>query len=313
MLDDYFGELYSNPGARIATVEDLLSEMDDSGVDISVLCGFGWASHELCAMQNDYMLDCLRQYPGRFAALAALQPLEGDRALAEVDRCLAGGMKGVGELMPDGQGYRMNEIHRIGPLFQYAAERGFLVMTHASEPVGHHYPGKETVTPATLWPLVQAFPEAKMILAHWGGGYPFYELMPEVREASRNVYYDSAASTYLYDPEIFLHASRIVGHEKLLWATDYPVLRQTRFLQRVRKLSLGEEQKAAILGGNAVQLLGLRQGEDLTPPTPLPGAGRGERAGLGPGPSARGGGEPLEKLPVSSPFPLPVSGRGPGG
>jgi len=264
MLDDYFAELHSSPGVKIATVEDLLAEMDDSGVDISVVCGFGWSSHELCAMHNDYLLDCIRRYPDRLVALGAIQPLEGDRALAEVDRCLSGGMKGVGELMPDGQGYRLNEVRRIGHLFQYAADRGFVIMTHASEPLGHHYPGKETVTPNTIWPLVQAFPGATIILAHWGGGYPFYELMPEVREASRRVFYDSAASTYLYDPGIFLHAARIVGHEKVLWATDYPILRQGKFLQRVHQLPLSDVERAAILGGNAARLLGIGEREAST-------------------------------------------------
>lgn len=257
MLDDYFGQLHANPGIKIATVEDLLAEMDESGVDFSLLCGFGWASHELCRMQNDYLLDCIRKHPDRLGALGSIQPLEGERALAEVERCLVGGMKGVGELMPDGQGYRLNELRRLDHLFRFAAERGFLVMTHASEPVGHDYPGKETVTPDTIWDVVQAYPEMKLVLAHWGGGYPFYELMPEVREASRNVYYDSAASTYLYSPEVFLHTARMVGYHKVLWGTDYPILRQGRFLRRIQQLPLAEKWRTAILGGNAARLLEL--------------------------------------------------------
>ncbi len=257
MMDDYFGDLYGDAAAKISTVEDLLAEMDDAGVDLSVLCGFGWSSPELCAMHNDYLMDCIRRYPTRLAALASIQPLNDDRALAEVERCLKGGMKGVGELMPDGQGFRLNELHRIGFLFEFAAQRGFLVMTHTSEPVGHYYPGKGTVTPDTIWTLVQTYPEAKLILAHWGGGYPFYELMPEVRRGSTNVYYDSAASTYLYSPQVFLQVGRIVGFDKLLWATDYPVLRQGRFLQRMKELPLAEEDRIALLGGNAARLFDL--------------------------------------------------------
>ncbi len=259
MLDEYFGDLYGSPGARVATVEDLLAEMDGSGVHLSVVCGFGWSDPELCAMQNDYLLDCLRRYPTRLMALASVQPLSGDRALAEAERCLKGGMRGVGELMPDGQGYRLNELHRVGSLFEYASHQGFPVMTHTSEPVGHDYPGKGSVTPDTIWPLVQAYPEARLILAHWGGGYPFYELMPEVRRGSVNVYYDSAASTYLYAPEVFLQVGSLVGYHKLLWASDYPVLRQGRFLQRVGQLPLADADREAILGGNATRLFGLNR------------------------------------------------------
>lgn len=259
MADDFFGDLYSNPVVKIATVEDLITEMDGSGVDLSVICGFGWANHDLCVMHNDYLLDCIARYPDRLAALAATQPLAGDRALGEVERCLSKGARGVGELMPDGQGYQLNELRRIEPLFQMASDCGFPILTHASEPVGHHYPGKESVTPATIWPLVQAFPEVKLILGHWGGGYPFYELMDEVRQSSQNVYYDSAASTYLYASQIFCHVGDIVGYDKVLWATDFPVLRQARFLQRVEQLCLPEEKFEAVIGWNAVRLFGLKQ------------------------------------------------------
>jgi len=257
MMDGYFADLYEDPRSKIATVEDLLVEMDDAGVDVSVLCGFGWSNTELCAMHNDYLMDCIRRYPDRLAALAAIQPRGGDRALAEIERCLAGGMKGAGELMPDGQGYRLDHLATTGPLFEMAANRGFPIMTHSSEPVGHDYPGKQAVTPGVLWNAVQAYSETKLILAHWGGGYPFYELMPEVRAASQNVYYDSAASTYLYSPQVFMQVTQIVGHRKVLWGSDYPVLRQKRFLQRVRELPLEEAERTAILGENAVRVLGL--------------------------------------------------------
>lgn len=256
-MDPYFAELYEDPRAKIATVEDLLTEMDAAGVDISVMCGFGWSSPDLCAMHNDYMLDCIRNYPYQLAALATVQPLQAERALAEVERCLAGGMKGVGELMPDGQGYILNEAERLRPFFSAAEQMGVLVMTHATEPVGRYYPGKESVTPDVLWDLVESYPDLKLILAHWGGGYPFYELMPEVRGASQNVYYDSAASTYLYSPQVFSQIGQMVGFHKVLWATDYPVLTQRRFLQRVRQMPLSEADREAVLGGNAAKLLRL--------------------------------------------------------
>lgn len=256
-LDGYFSDLYEDPRSKIATVEDLLAEMDDAGVDVSVLCGFGWSSPELCAMHNDYMLDCIRRYPNRLTAMAAIQPTMAEWALTELGRCLSGGMKGVGELMPDGQGYRLDHFETTGFLFDAAAAAGFPVMTHSSEPVGHDYPGKQAVTPDILWNVIQAHPETTFILAHWGGGYPFYELMPEVRNASQNVYYDSAASTYLYSPDVFLQATQVAGSGKVLWGSDFPVLRQKRFVQRVRELPLETDARAQILGLNAVRVFGL--------------------------------------------------------
>ena len=257
MMDDNFRDLYEDPRTKIATADDLLSEMDQAGVDMSIMCGFGWSSHELCTMQNDYMIDCIARHPDRLAAVAAVQPLDPDRALAEAKRCVGLGMVGVGELMPDGQGYQLDDLDRLGAFFEGAEKMRLVVLSHATEPVGRHYPGKESVTPDVIWNLVQSYPRLRLVLAHWGGGYPFYELMPEVRGASQNIYYDSAASTYLYSPQVFLHIGQIVGFHRVLWATDFPVLTQRRFIQRVRQLPLEEGELEAVLGGNAVRIFNL--------------------------------------------------------
>ena len=70
----------------------------------------------------------------------------------------------------------------------------------------------------------------RVVAAHWGGGFPFYELMPEVQTAAANVWYDSAASLYLYRPEIFPTVARIAGPRKILWGSDYPLIAQARML-----------------------------------------------------------------------------------
>jgi uncharacterized protein len=90
-----------------------------------------------------------------------------------------------------------------------------------------------------------------VVAAHWGGGLPFYELMPEVAELTRNVVYDSAASTYLYRPQVFGTVIRLVGSDRVLMATDYPILRQDRFLRRLLKLDITSDVLDAILWQNA--------------------------------------------------------------
>jgi uncharacterized protein len=131
------------------------------------------------------------------------------------------------------------------------------LLTHASEPVGHAYAGKGQTFPWKLLKFVQNFPDLKVVLAHWGGGLPFYELMPEIRESCRNIYYDTAASTYLYSLDVFDVAVRLVGAERIIWGTDYPLLAQAKFLARVRATGLAAGELDAILGGNAARLLHL--------------------------------------------------------
>ena len=131
---------------------------------------------------------------------------------------------------------------------------GLPILTHTSEPVGHPYCGKGTITPEVVYRFAQCFPQVTLICAHWGGGLPFYELMPEMRRAFGNVYYDTAASLYLYDDAIFPLAAQLMP-DKILFATDYPLITQRRFLKRVREAGLKEGELSKILGGNARQIL----------------------------------------------------------
>jgi uncharacterized protein len=133
------------------------------------------------------------------------------------------------------------------------------LIVHVSEPVGHRYPGKGDVSPIAAWRLAARHPRLRIVFAHWGGGLPYFELMPEVRAALANTYYDSAATTYLYDFRIFQVTAELIGAERVLFATDYPLLRQGPFLDRVRALNLDESDLRRILGENAARLLGVEE------------------------------------------------------
>ena len=130
-----------------------------------------------------------------------------------------------------------------------AADFGVPLMIHVNEPVGHHYSGKGRVSPEVVYPLILEFPQVDWILPHWGGGLFFYELMPEVSGACRRVYYDSAASPFLYRPDVYRVASQVVGPERVLYGTDFPLLGYERTLRDLDAAGLEGELKAGILAG----------------------------------------------------------------
>jgi len=131
-----------------------------------------------------------------------------------------------------------------------------ILLTHASEPVGHQYAGKGAVTPERLYPFIQSNPGLKLVCAHWGGGLPFYALMPEVKRALANVYFDTAASPFLYHPQIYRQAAELIGADKILFGSDYPLMPQSRVIKEVKAAGLSAEAEDKILGGNARRLLG---------------------------------------------------------
>lgn len=255
--DPHFGALYRNPKTKLATADDLIASMDVAGVDVSVVSGFGWTDEDLCEAENDYLLEVIGRFPRRLVGLCSVQPRAGARVVKEVERCARSGMRGIGELMPDGQGYSLQDHDLLEPIMEIARKRQLIVMSHASEPIGHNYPGKGFTTPNITFDFASRFADIPIVYAHWGGGLPFYHLMPEVDEAIPNVYYDTAASFLIYRPDIFCHIPKIVGAGRILFGSDYPLLSQSRFIRRMTALDLPENVLTLMLGGNACRLLGL--------------------------------------------------------
>ena len=253
--DPCFSLLYSQPKARMATAEELLASMDEAGVDLSVVLNAGWVSHELCVKTNDYILDSVSRYPTRLVGFCAIQPRAGDAAIAEIERCAKAGAKGIGELRSDVQGFDLTDKKTMKPLVDAVLKHDLIFLTHSSEPVGHEYSGKGSITPDILCSFIAAFPNLKLVCAHWGGGLPFYALMPEVAKALANVFFDTAATVFLYKPEIFEQVSRIIGSDKILFGTDYPLMHQNRVIAQVQSSRLPAEDKAKILWANAQKLL----------------------------------------------------------
>ncbi len=255
--DPWFNQLYGNTRARLATAEDLLAEMDGAGVTASVTFSFGWTDPGLIEASNSYVLDAMHRYPGRLYGMAVSLPTDGMRAVYELERCAQAGMIGLGELMPHGQGYRLSDISLLAPLLDVVKHYNLLVLSHCSEPIGHLYPGKGDVSLQDVVAFLTAFPQVRFIAAHWGGGLPFYALMPEIQRITANVWYDTAATAYLYRDMIFPVVARLVGAERILFASDYGLLRQQRVIEHITRAGLSEEQVAMVLGRNAQALLGI--------------------------------------------------------
>lgn len=254
-LDPCFSLLYSHPKAAMATAEELVAAMDEAGVNMSVVLNIGWVSHELCVRTNDYILESISRYPERLVGFCAVQPRAGDAAVAELERCARAGARGLGEMRSDMQGFDLTDEATMKPLVESALKHDLIFLTHSSEPVGHEYSGKGTITPDIIYRFVTNFPDLKVVCAHWGGGLPFYALMPEVETALTNVFFDTAATVFLYKPRIFEQVSQIVGSDKVLFGTDYPLMHQNRVLAQIESSRLSEEDKARMLGANARKLL----------------------------------------------------------
>ena len=250
-----FNTLYNSPQARLVGAGELISAMDEADVQKSVVFGFPWESADYFKLNNDYVVEAVNRYPDRLVGLACFSPLSPTGA-READRCFDQGLTGVGELAVYGDGITAAVVQALEPVMALCLERDGLFMLHTNEPVGHQYPGKTPNTLRQIYDFVKAYPENRIILAHWGGGLLFYALMKkEVVKVLKNVWFDTAASPFLYRPEMYRIAGEVVGFDKILFGSDFPLLKPQRYFKEMEAAGLTIDQMNQITGLNAQNLL----------------------------------------------------------
>jgi predicted TIM-barrel fold metal-dependent hydrolase len=247
-----FGWMYGDPQARMAAVAELIQVLDAGDIHQAVVCGFPWRETGRARDHNQYILDAAGQHPDRLIPLAAVDPT-GPGSTTEAQRALREGAAGLGEI--GAYQYDLDEpevLQGIGRLAGLCAESDKPMLLHANEPVGHSYPGKSPMTLRGLYALLKSCPDTRFQLAHLGGGIFMFELMKkEVRQVLSGCVFDTAAAPFLYRPELYPQFITLAGPERLLFGSDFPLLRLERYQRDIQAAGLDSEARDRILGGNA--------------------------------------------------------------
>lgn len=249
-----FAAIYADPQAPMVDGPGLVRAMDADGVDVSWAMGFPWVKRENARLHNDYLAQAVAGSAGRLRGMACVRP-PADWAMAEAERALAAGLHGLGELA-----FYDSDLDNqsLNPLCALCAEAGKPLLLHTNEPVGHIYPGKAPMTLAALYRLVKDNPRTKLVLAHMAGGLFFYALLKkEVGAVLANVWLDTAASPFLYKPRAYGLAIELLGADKLLYGSDYPLLRLPRYKKEFAAPDSGLDDStlALVLGRSASRLI----------------------------------------------------------
>jgi aminocarboxymuconate-semialdehyde decarboxylase len=249
----------------------ILEEQDAAGVDVVVLCP--WVN--LCGVEVERQNEALAGLAGeRIAVLGTVDPGRPEQ-LAELMR--DGRFGGVELPAAPGGAYLGDE--RFRDFWAAAADTGALVFVHPSThgfglpALEEHYlwntvgnPVETTITAAHLLGagVLDEHPELRVLLAHGGGALPALrgrlaheqEIHPpgrDVAAALRRFHVD----TVVHDAAVLRGLVDLFGPERVLLGSDYPFdMGSDRPAELVRGLGLAPEDEDAILGGNALRLLG---------------------------------------------------------
>lgn len=247
--DATFAEMYGNPKAVVAGAEQLLADMQKTGVDISVALGFAWRDHATVVRHNEYLLETAARSDGAIVPFTSVN-MADPRAPAEIERCARSGVRGIGELRPENQGWDI--LGQAGQtLAALARQHNLVLMFHVTEPGVRSYPGRLGCAMDSFAEFARRNAGLRIIGAHLAGGVFTHDATPP------DVYADTAAQPFLYREADGIRLMRGVPAGRLLFGSDYPLIGQRRQIDEVGHAFRDPAERDAVLGGNAARLLRL--------------------------------------------------------
>jgi aminocarboxymuconate-semialdehyde decarboxylase len=279
-------------GAQLVSLDGRVAELDRMGIDLQVVSPspnqlYYWADRDLARdlvrVQNEAIAAACEKHPNRLKGLgnAALQ--HGDLAAEQVEYAVRRlGLAGV-EISTQVNGRELCD-ESLEPFWAKAESLGAVVFIHPygtslGERVSRFYlqniVGNPAETAIALSHLIfggtlDRHPGVKIVAAHGGGYLPGsisrsdhgWEVRPESRTCRarpsvylKRLFFDSL----VYEPAALRRLVDVVGASQVVVGTDFPFdmgsFDPHALVAAVPGLS--EEERRAILGGNARRLLGL--------------------------------------------------------
>jgi predicted TIM-barrel fold metal-dependent hydrolase len=204
--------------------------------------------------------DAARRHPDVLIPFASVDPWKGRSGAREVRRLVEEhGVRGF-KFHPSIQGIAPNDP--VGyPVLEAIEEMGVPALFHSGQTgIGAGVPGGAGIrlkysNPMHLDDVAVDFPELRIIIAH--PSFPWQDEALAVATHKPYVYIDlSGWSPKYFPPQLVQYANTLL-QDKVLFGSDFPVIKPDRWLADFDKLEIKEAVRPKILKDNAVRLLGL--------------------------------------------------------
>lgn len=192
-------------------------------------------------------------------AFASVDPTRGKEAVDRAERLISLGIRGFKIHQPL-MNFHAND--RIAyPFYEVVAAAGLPVIFHTGHSgIGTGMPGGGGVrlkygNPMDIDDVAVDFPNMPIILAH--PSFPWQDEAISICLHKPQVYIDlSGWSPKYFSPILIQYANTLLKH-KMLFGSDFPLIKPDRWLAEFNKLAIRDEVRPLILKENAVRLLGL--------------------------------------------------------
>lgn len=231
------------------SVEELLRQMENSGVDRAVLCPVK-TMDSTYREQNAVVAQLQKQYPDQFYGYCRVDPNTGDIGLDVFRRGMEEqGLKGM-LLHPWEDTYTVND-ERVFPYVELALRYGVPVMIETGYPWLCHC--------FQVGDVAGRYPEGTFIMTHGGqvdsSGFSQMDAV-KVIDNCPNIITETSG---MFADEMIEDMANRLGPERLLFGSHSPWLDMRLETFRIRRAHISEDKKDVILGKNAMRLLGLEK------------------------------------------------------
>src|SRR6266704_5891024 len=252
-------ESYFRSKVARKTIDELAHEYDALDIVAVLLAWDAETATGRPRVPNDLVAQAVQDYPKSFIGFGSVETLKGDRAVAELDRIAELGLKGV-KLHPSLQAFAPNE-ERHWPLYEKCQDLGLIVLFHTgTSGIGAGQPGGQGIRidfarPIWLDAPAAAFPDLKIISAHFGYLCPLYLLAMALHKT--NIHIDISGWAPKYIPAEVIREMKGRLQNQFVFGSDYPFIQPQRCLDELVTMDVPEAALHKVLTENGKKLLGL--------------------------------------------------------
>lgn len=268
---------YPEKAYAAVAIDESIADMDKAGIDKAVVVGFDVTRIWDSTLSSESVASSVEKYPERLMGLGSVSPITSKNRFDK--NCLKNLQRAVEEygllgikLAPTYCHYYPNDP-KTYPLYEKAEELNAIIMFHQGGTFLPNAPLKYA-GPTLLDEVAADFPDLKIVIAHMGG--PWYDETIFMLLKHPNMYADISALCGRPTTLAFLLAkvkeAGVGAFNKVLFGTDYPGVCRPRenyvkllktdlngIMEKAGLPTLSEDEIAALLGKNAMRLLGKRK------------------------------------------------------
>jgi uncharacterized protein len=249
------------PFAEGTTIEDIIAEMDITGVEKGVLTAGALRLDKSPYTTGEHISDeafetmCQRTaraiagYPGRFHGCIQVDPTGMMKAVRRLERAVKEFGFRSAWIMPSLVGLPPNHACYF-PIYAKCVELGIPIKINVGVP-GPMRPALPQ-HPLALDEVLLAFPELMVAGCHLG--HPWQLEVVALLQKHPNFYLITSAWAPKYVPAELWHLANTRGRDKLMWASDFPLLTMQRCAREGWEAPLKEEARRGYLRDNALRV-----------------------------------------------------------